>query len=111
MDFDETELGNELIHIHPRYRFECNKYMHPENVDNLDDLKQAESVDGVKWKFGIQKDPPTNIFNHGSTHLKEHCKKLFETPVLSLLNFIPIGIWIVMAKQSNKYAHKMVGSQ
>ena len=85
--------------------------MHAEQVENLEQMKQAESVDGIKWEFGITKDPPSNIFNHGSTHLKEESNYLFQTPVLSLLNFLPIGIWIVIVNESNKYAHSLMESQ
>ena len=56
-------------------------------------------------------EPPTIVPSYSPTHLKEDCKRLFTTPLHSLLQFIPIGIWILMVQESNKYANEKIKTQ
>ncbi len=74
--------------------------------DHCSELKQAEAVEGVNWKFGDNQDPP-DIIDHGSTHLKSDFQaEFFSTPVQSMMRFLPIGIWIMIVKESNRYAYQ-----
>ena len=105
------EIENELIHIHPTLRFDYHNDMEKETVLPQENLKQAESVDGVKWHYGADSSPPNIVPIYSPTHLKDDCKGLFTTPVHSLLQFIPIGMWLVMLKKSNHYAHEKMKLQ
>ena len=106
IDIDEMDIDNELIHIAPRYRFEITDNMEEVPVLTKKHLKQAEAVDGIMWNYDTPTEPPTIFPSYSPTHLKEECKRLFTTPLHSLLQFIPIGIWILMVQESNKYANE-----
>ena len=97
--------------IHPRYRFVCDNNMTIDNMVSQENLKQAETVDGVKWNFGVTKQPPSNNSSHGSTSLREGIKKFFTSQVSSLLQFIDVGVWMLMVNDSNKYSHLLISSK
>ena len=77
-------------------------------LDMYEDSKnlfQAESIDGIKWEFGHHVDKPTNAGQHGKTTLRSGFgKSFFTSPLASLLRFLPIGIWLDIVKESNRYA-------
>jgi len=56
-DMDGIEMENELIHIHPRFSFDCNKDMHPQPQPETHNLDQAETVEGIQWEFGSDVPP------------------------------------------------------
>ena len=105
------EVENELVHLNTQIRFDTVNNMEEEPSTNDSKLPVAEEVDGVIWNFDAKKKPPPNIPIHVPTHIKEGCQKLFRTPLISLLQFIPIGMWLIMVKESNKYAHQVMDSQ
>ena len=108
---DEMEVENEIVHLNPPIQFGDVNNVEEESPTFGKTLKEAEEVDGVVWNHNVQQKPPSNISNHGPTHIKEGCQKLFKTPLTSLLQFIPIGMWLIMVKESNKYAHQLMSSQ
>jgi len=69
--------------------------------------KPAESIHGIKWQFGQHVEKPTKSGQYGNTTLR--CgfdKDFFTTPLESLLKFLPIGIWLDIVKESNRYANQ-----
>ena len=80
--------------------------------DSNDDLGHAEDVDGVKWDFSNAPVEKTVISDYGPTQLKAEYKRcFFNTPMISLLKFIPVSIWQVIVKESNDYAHLKMSDQ
>ena len=65
-------------------------------------------MDGVNWKFGVPLCKPDDVWKKVETTLKEGCKsEFFRSPVIYLLIFLPIAVWLNIVLESNLYENKI----
>lgn len=70
----DLDVENELIKIHPRFRFEYKNGMEQQPVSSYKLLEQSESVDGIMWNFDVENNTSDSVgpgHGNGTTHLKE----------------------------------------
>ena len=65
--------------------------------------------EGLNWEFGKRLQPSNNLYNRGETGFKDEYKNSphFESPINSLLSFIPTEYWKKMLSETNVYAQKL----
>ena len=70
--------------------------------------KDVEEIDGITWEPDGDLGEPPEKSNLGTSTLKEKYLHMFDTPLRSMLAFLPLRIWIHICNESNRYAHQVM---
>ena len=103
---NDTFAGYFPIPSQPGYRFDVNANMQPTASSST----STETIGHVTWRrnINIPEHPQRSTF--GRTQIKEGMDQHFDTPLNSLLAFLPIPLWESMVKYSNINANQKITS-
>ena len=103
---NDTFAGYFPIPSQPGYRFDVNANMQPTASSST----STETIGHVTWRrnINIPEHPQRSTF--GRTQIKEGMDQHFDTPLNSLLTFLPIPLWESMVKYSNINANQKINS-
>ena len=110
-DSEEEELCMGPYRL-PLIRNSNNRSIPEEGILIEEETASGEKIacgEGLNWEFGKRLQPSNNVYNGGDTHFKAEYENSphFESPINSLLSFIPMEYWKKMLSETNVYAQKL----
>jgi hypothetical protein len=79
------------------------------NASSFNETNRSE--DGYRWSATGTMFPPSNLSHRRPTHVLQQFTGYFQTPVSSLLSFIPLKLFNAFAFYSNAFAHDKMAAE